>query len=709
MLRTNSFLEAIENIAVLRHQLYQDQAIDFTPEFLIDGLLRKKYSSGAIRVIQSLENIEIVSGDPIRNMSLEREERLYPDFILFNPEDRVFVLIENKIGATAEREAITELFGYAGELRNHLPYLSDHDLHYVVIATAFNTLLDHAITTKILASEASVLCLVPKIENAEVRTFTVHFPQSWTNIGQIGPPSDALTGYTMFLSEREDITMDNFSPKDVIQVGLDLITHSANLLRTSGFCFVWANGLKGASPTHAFSYAISFYQLNPYAFLRRSLASGMPMNQNSALLQYLTSSDLLAESDSYSLLGVSENAENFLSQYFIIEKGNYSSWHSDTANRTLSIQRYPLAWNSFGAIGSHVRELFIHPSFSRWFQSEAIYSNGGYMNPFIGFQLINKIAGIGEFSFAEFRPSEIFNFLQKLMSYRQACRNAMELDHNKRITYNAYLFWSALELVLDLKEVGWRVMESVDIEQHDPFPLALVKENIDPGYEKRLQDYILWFKTSFLKIDNHSLLDDLYELSLNGHGYFDELYRPSAPEPYVSTIENWIRSLSITLITTIATALKTDQLINPVLQKKLDQSYFDGKLGTLDIAQIKSLLSQKSTEQYCAKFLSDLLPLVDLHIGPLAHELAGEVDLSAIDVYSLYLSAKSLFSNGIRNYAVIVSLNGRVGLTRLENSLTVQHEEEIIYMQSSGNSAIAMISRHTWDELFAIFKQSKPM
>ena len=99
---------------------------------------------------------------------------------------------------------MTELLAYGQEIRNILPFISDFDISYIIISTEFNTLLDHSISSQILSSESKILCL-KVTENNEQVNFDVHFPKSWSNIGQNGLPASAFMSYTLCLKKKEDI------------------------------------------------------------------------------------------------------------------------------------------------------------------------------------------------------------------------------------------------------------------------------------------------------------------------------------------------------------------------------------------------------------------------------------------------------------------------------------------------------------------------
>src|SRR5665648_194260 len=258
-IKTESFLESIGNIQSLEDALKIDHDPNTIPDFSIDHLLKRKYSKSAKSVLKTLTCYELISGDKIKNISLDKSERLFPDCLLFNYETNEIVVIENKISKQTEREAVTELLGYSQEIRNNLPFISDFDISYIIISTEFNTLLDHSISAQILSTESKILCL-KATENKQQVDFDVHFPKSWTNIGQDVLPASSFMSYTLCLKKKNDV---DISYANIVQLATDLISFDANQNKCSGFCIAWENGI---ADCFDFDFGISIYSINPFVF-----------------------------------------------------------------------------------------------------------------------------------------------------------------------------------------------------------------------------------------------------------------------------------------------------------------------------------------------------------------------------------------------------------------------------------------------------------
>lgn len=116
---------------------------DFIPSFGIDYRSRLACAQAAEHVLEQLTLLEIVSVN--RSISLTSGEVLRPDILCFNPESRTLVVFEIKRAAETERQTVTELGGYEQELRNLLPFVGDYDICFVVVATEWSILLNHAV------------------------------------------------------------------------------------------------------------------------------------------------------------------------------------------------------------------------------------------------------------------------------------------------------------------------------------------------------------------------------------------------------------------------------------------------------------------------------------------------------------------------------------------------------------------------------------
>ena len=544
LIEKEQFYEAIENKQNLDELIKNSKRKNLIPTFPLDLLLERRYLEAAMKVVEALVSYELVSGKIIKNISLDKKERLYPDCILYNKESEQIILIENKTSGQTEREAITELTGYSQEIFNHLPFLSNEELNYIVISTDFNTLLNHSVSSMILNNQ-NVLCLKPYLDKNEGLKFKIHFPQSWTDIGQGILPPSAFVSYTMCLYEKEEIKIDGDYIFTIIK---DLILTEAIKAKTHGFVLIWEDGLSLAGN----KYAISIYILNPYAFVPKALENGFVLNKKSELLKFISNyiEEEGVEKIPSSIFKIAEKAKTYLSKHFRPTWEKPSTWRSDLLNDELyKIQRLPLGFEAWGVVGDTVRDFYLNEAVQKsYFTPKEILSNPhGYLHPFTGLQIINNLCGIGLFSNGHYWVSDIFNFGKQVCFYLYCCKNCIELDEDKEVSNNAFLFWSNLLLINSIREIQFRLL---DIEKEIPkppkFPFYFSKFSVPKNYERKILEFINWFLDNFL--ENHPVHQVVFKFGISFGYRYNEFYRDSLSEDDNQLIKTNISAFSKKLL-----------------------------------------------------------------------------------------------------------------------------------------------------------------
>ncbi|RZK26897.1 MAG: hypothetical protein EOO43_01435 [Flavobacterium sp.] len=700
IIKSKSLLEFITNQERLNEALNKDSDENMIPNFSIDHLLKEKYSASAKRVLQNLDDYDIISGESIRSISLDRTQRLYPDLILFNRLKRQIVVIENKTSGQTERESITELFGYAHEIRNHLPFFSDYDINYILIATDFNTLLDHSLAGQLLISDINLLCLKPEIIDEYIKGLSIYFPSGWSDIGQLDLTSDALVSYTMCLYEKENISMESFDVTTVVKMACDLIRNSAGKFKSSGLYLVWQNG-HGDYLNHC-KIGITIYVINPFAFLPPAYSLGFPLNTDSVLAKYLK---LYVEDNGTlihpsSMFGIAEEAERLLDKYFIVEWDRASSWQIDMADKHFALQRRPLQWDSWGAIGDYVRYCFLHPASSRYmFTDWEREKGGGYFSPYIGLQIINQLAGDKIFKLGAFSHREIFQFGLQLGCYRYACKNANELDEDKAPSYEAFLFWNALQITQSIKEITARVRDTPDINAEVSFPLAIEKAAIYPDYNRRIDNFVNWFTSDFINAEQNPTMARIFELAIQTFHYFDPLFESSLPSQEKLSIEATYSSIVREKVAEISLDKRSSVEYNYDMIASLNKNYYSGNLLELSDKEIIDTLSKIPDNELTKEFDCIFLSLLDSIKGGLFHNLNPLQLSNAIDWKAFKESADHMYDEGNRKLSILISQNGIVGLGIIESIMSLNNKDEIFVQFYPTHSVQLMTLRVKWEDL----------
>lgn len=688
-----TFLESIENVQSLEDALKIDYDTNTIPEFSIDHLLKRKYSKSAKCVLKALTCYELITGDEITNISLDRTERLFPDCLLFNYETNEVIVIENKISKQTEREALTELLAYGQEIRNSLPFVSDFDISYIIISTDFNTLLDHSISSQILSTESKILCL-KATENNEQINFDVHFPKSWSNIGQNGLPASAFMSYTLCLKKKEDI---DISYTEVVQLATDLINFDANQNKCSGFCIAWENGIDDCSD---FNYGISIYSINPFVFLPNAVELGFEINKNSKLTEYILKKvdESGIEQTPNSLFRIADRAKELLDKYFIAEWDRNTTWEKDLNDDYYKLQRFPMFVESWGVIGDFLRYFYYHPAANLIFHKKEL-TNNSPKNPQVALQIINIITGNFLFKMGHFSAKDIFQFGEQLNLYAYACKNALETPEENVICSDAFLFWSSLPLVQSLKEINWRVNDVVGIETDNIPPIKIYyrKESVEPIYHQMINKFVDWFANNFLKKESvHSIL---FKIGFRDALYFSDFFKDTLSSDYSNNIKKELNDFTISVLSYIVSSYKKRSLFLSNIDKNLLNRIIECDVEEFSIEQILDNIQKKKYEEI---FPHEILEIVNSVYGEVHHNLKDIYISDSIDYKFLKQTTDERFNGGHKYSALIVSSNGEVGLGEIEKESRVMGElsnTDEIYLILNPTSDTPFIQKKKWEEI----------
>jgi len=116
----DQLFDLIEDTASLQNLSERDSEVQF-PQFAIDHLSRTKAIEAGASVLDSLEFLELLTGD--KNVSITSGEVMRPDLVCINPERQSVVIFELKKKSQTGRQALTELLAYEQEIKNLLPLI----------------------------------------------------------------------------------------------------------------------------------------------------------------------------------------------------------------------------------------------------------------------------------------------------------------------------------------------------------------------------------------------------------------------------------------------------------------------------------------------------------------------------------------------------------------------------------------------------------
>lgn len=693
-IKDKTFLESIENVQGLEDAIKIDHDPNTIPEFSIDYLLKRKYSKSAKDVLSTLTCYEIITGDEIKNISLNKTERLFPDCLLFNHETNEIIVIENKISKQTERETLTELLAYGQEIRNILPFISDFDISYIIISTEFNTLLDHSISSQILSSESKILCL-KVTENNEQVNFDVHFPKSWSNIGQNGLPASAFMSYTLCLKKKEDI---DISYTEIVQHATDLINFDANQNKCSGFCVAWENGIEDLSD---FEYGISIYSINQFAFIPNAVELGCEINTNSKLAEYILKKveEYGIEQAPNSLFRIADRAKKLLDKYFIAKWDRNTTWEEDLNDDSYKLQRFPVFVESWGVVGDFLRYFYYHPAVENFSFHKKELINSSPNSPQIALQIINIITGNYLFKKGHFSAKDIFQFGKQMHLYGYACQNALETSDKKVISNEAFLFWSALPLIKSLKEISWRANCAINIRTDNITPIRIYdkKESVEPIYHQTINKFVEWFANDFL--EKESIASNLFEIGFKYAPFFSDFFKKTLSSDNVNIIKKELNNFTISVLSYIVRSYKERILFLRDIDKNLLNCIIECDIEEFPIEKIFENIQKKKYEEI---FPYEILEIVNSVYGEVYHKLKDIYISNSIDFIFLKQTADERFNRGYKYSAIIVYSNSEVGLGEIDQEYQVMGElsdTDEIYLILNPASGTQFVQKIKWNDI----------
>lgn len=709
VLKKETVLDSIIGIEELDNHLDRDVNEKFIPGFQIDFQLRTSYCRKAKEAINSFSLYEIISGEEIKNISIQKDtkdkkERLYPDILITNIERNCFSILELKKDSQTEREAITELFAYAIELKNHLPNIADSDINLIIISTEFNTLLDHSISSLVLGTKFNILALKAEIIENELK-LGVHIPDSWTDIWQNNLPNYAFSSVSLVLYkyDKEKETPDEGFLFDIID---DLITFNGAKNNSHGFFIIWENFTAFDSPAR---FCVSLYQINPFVFLKASLENNFTLNTNEPLSKYIINN--YPENEYHhpeSLMNNAEEVKKFLDQYFDTSYEDFSSWtdHNFRGSNFRS-QAFPVVFNSWGNIGDYIRYYFFHPSLKKgFFSSVQLNSPLYYKDPLFGIELINKISGYTLFENGVYNFTSLFEYAKQLRELLNISDWYLKTKNEKKNfeRLKPRLFYATLDVLSSSREIQYRA-NYIDVKLEKPKPLRINPYEVYDDTVENITDNINWFASQFLK--DNPIHQEFFAKAINwcviymdNIGKLDtELETNIKKEIVEYTKLNILAVLESELI--LKTSFFGDKIFNIL-------SVFFGSISKVkkisSIEKLIKLVESIDDEKIVTNFDSAVVKLLNNIYFEVFHPLIPFDDVSFItkDWKKLQQQLIKRFNEGHRYGTIFLDSNGNlaIGILPKEQQFLkpIEDPEKEVYVMIN-ESGIGICSLVTWDKV----------
>lgn len=385
-LNETSLLDIISNKDLINKKISKLYKENFLFYFSIDYILYRYYIESCEKALRNLEHpLIIINGENIRNISLEENERLYPDILLFNKELNNYIIIELKRDKQTEREAITELLGYQFEIKNTFPLSGNNQTMLILIATDYSVLLQHSING-LLLNQQIVMCLKPIIKRDKFENFEIFIPDIWTNTNYPLLNEEIFHGVTFCIKMKNEDFSD-LELDTILNNSLDYLQSDGDLSGNTGFAIASI-----ANPVLKSEYGITdafihFFSLNPYKVINNFIKekSGVIIEQ----LKGEMCTDMLPKW----CYTITKNMRKYLCLFAHVNIESvisFKEYRIDYGNNAIPI--YTCMW---GEIGCSARKILSHAHFGQLCHNPS----SSFRNPKVFFQLFDILTA--NFPFAK--------------------------------------------------------------------------------------------------------------------------------------------------------------------------------------------------------------------------------------------------------------------------------------------------------------------
>ncbi|MBA4240442.1 MAG: hypothetical protein C0448_06935 [Sphingobacteriaceae bacterium] len=705
IIKAESLLDNITGIDELEKTIKNEKNI-FIPSFLIDFKLNHRYVNAAKSIINSFSLYDQISGGSIKNISLEKSERLYPDYLLNNPETGQLLLWELKKDKQTEREAVTELLAYALEIKNHLPLIPNSDIKLVIVSTKFNTLLEHAISMVLLGTNFDILCLKANIVKNELK-LSIHYPSAWSAIWQYDIPAKAFSSVSLMLEKKPEAELSLQWIKQIYNTSTDLIEFEGNKIGSSGFSFFWYNSF---DEDISVPFGITICQINPYFFLQQSIDNGFKHNSNGPLAKYIieNESDFGTYYHPDSITNIANSARTFLNQYF-------RTYFEGFNNLEVILDPYcsfrgqalPTIVGSWGDVGDYFRYFYLKSCTdgASYFTENELKLEKAYKEPVVAFQIINVLTDRSHFKNGVFNFSAIYRFLKLLTSYSHICKIGFK-SKNESEVIRAKLFYYSTELIGATKEIEYRI-SSFKHKISNPPLLSIFVHEAAKDIEEEINSFLIWLKEDFIGKENamhHYVFNKLllWCQFLNDDNLLKKALK-KAFKDLDSDIGEFVKDYCKNIIEEayIEKSSSYPFDIKPYLESILSIQINEKKIIKDSIFKEIDAIANKNLVDV---FESMFLDFMDKTSSELFHELTDDIDFNSIDWKHLKDELVKRHKEGFKHTMVKITNNGEFYIGNLPEEKRFMGEikdpkkEVFVEIDYSGFSSI---HRWTWEEIIS--------
>jgi hypothetical protein len=668
-------------------------------------MIRKRLVSAAVYVLDRLKAASVVSTSA-SNISLDAaSETFYPDLLLIDESRGQVIIVELKKSRQTERQALTELLAYEHEVKNYLPFLSDLDLCFVLIATEFGPLLEHSVAALTTWESKQILCL--KADPSAGMPLSIHVPGPWTAIGQHPLAENALPTLTVRLDvQNRDDSQQRDRLLKVLVPAVELIAREGDRVRSHGFAMLWGDTWAGRVTESEFCITIGL--LNPFVFLPDAIRLGMLPTPKTAFARFILADDRLSE------LTSAFGPFRAIAEKALVVLGDYSSpeWELDCDWRALREfsspirhRAVPIHFDSWGSIGEYTRELVAHPAARRNFMPELQRRALNWHDRAVAVPVLDQIAGVSLFDAGEFWCSDLFYFGARLNALTTAC--SMLKNDPKTVGSNveAFFEWAKLDIVSALREIS-------ATELTVPPPTVLLRPPEDAGEMiPEIEALARWMDREFLGDVNEvhrrffrlglETFPLLYEgLQTKGNATLLEEARVQAVEASREFLASLVQDID---------GATFDSDVTEKLRVKIASAF--SKPG--EQIPLAEKVRQASPEILLRNYPELMLEATDELFPSAMHQLALPASMEVVDWEWLKEQISKLRSQGAKYPAIQLNPDGAFVTTILDEHegamlRPMDPQTEVFFINNFSGFALGLITE--WEDLVSgsVFKPDMP-
>lgn len=667
------------------------------PQFSIDHLVRRACIRAGSLVLDSLTLLEPLTND--QNVSIASGEILRPDIVCVNPERESVVIFELKKATQTGRQAITELLAYEHEIKNLLPFLSNYDVHFVLVSPEWSTLMDHAVASAIAWSGRQILCLEAGLDDGNLR-LSPRVPPAWTITGSVYFPEDALPCVTVCLYEKDAYSAENVAQGQMekteeldprIWTALEVIAREGDRTGSHGFALLWRDHLSMSLT----SYNLTVVGVSPFSFFRDSRLRDSIGNGTNELVRRLD--DYLLNYDptghSASLTANVEAAFPLLKEVSDPSFEGFSTWSVD--QHSLSQRAEPILCEFWGELGVYARAFVMHPAVRA--HRPNMVGNGfrDWRDPRVGLPLISSFTKPQIFGDGDVRCLDAFR-LGVLIGLDRMARVSIRNGATSK-ELECLFQWNRIELMAAIDEVRLLANAAKNVDAPEE-PLKFYE---DPLFDddKSNEQFLKWLVQQFFQ--NETFHVRALEIGINGAFVFNNeregIFRAKLGAKFIDPIADPIRRMTGQVLEYYLDLKKREEIPDSVQQAfrllikmlGLRANFAWKKFDTLPIQKLIGAF------HYTLRALDAVIPSVFHEHAPLASV--------RLDWPWLKQGVSEMRKRGIEDAGVILLPNGQLVTgpvlpSDIRMPLKIANpEDEVPYLDRS--NGIGLMRIMTWAEL----------